>query len=189
MAQHGKVGIRLDSKAKKRLLTCESTGKAPVLGSEAGGRIKIERSADSRCDPRDRNLFGVELAAAIREKFTHSDRDADKCPARRAAALAHFFCRSPRAPGSGQGHIEPSGLRASRPLCEPSPGRVAEPAARGCVPGPAESHQKSLARLVRGSADAVRGGAAEAAAARRRTAGIEHVVNVARDRRFDRLQL
>ncbi len=71
VAQDGEVRIRLDRIADKRRLGGKGRGKAPIKGGEAGRGIEIERGPDGRCDPRDRNVFGVQLAAAIGEDVTH----------------------------------------------------------------------------------------------------------------------
>jgi hypothetical protein len=71
VAQDGEVRIRLERIADKRRLGGEGLGKAPVKGGEAGRGIEIERGTDGCRDPRDRNIFGVQLAAAIEEDLTH----------------------------------------------------------------------------------------------------------------------
>src|ERR1700730_17045174 len=71
VAQNGEVRIRLDRIADKRRLGGEGLGKAPVKGGEAGRGVEIEWGTDGRRDPRDRNLFSVQLAAAIGEDVTH----------------------------------------------------------------------------------------------------------------------
>src|ERR1700758_5278117 len=61
MAEYGKVRIRLYRVADQGPLGGEGLGKAPVCAGKAGAGIEIKRSADRRRDPRDRDLFGVQL--------------------------------------------------------------------------------------------------------------------------------
>ncbi len=77
-AQHGEVGIGLDRIADERPLGAERAGKAAILSGEGRGRIDIEGRADRRRDASERDLLGVELAAAIGEELTHADTTADR---------------------------------------------------------------------------------------------------------------
>ena len=93
--QNGEVGIGLDRVADQRLLAEESVGKTLVLGGEGRCGIKVKGGADGSRDPRNRDLFGVQLTAAIGKEITHSDRGAERCWVHRAEVPARPFLPQP----------------------------------------------------------------------------------------------
>src|SRR5262249_10868882 len=94
-AQDSEVRVGFDRVANQRPLRRKGLGEAPILRSEGGCRIEIERGAYGHRDLRDRDPFGLQLAAAITEEITHSDKGVGKLPARPGAAPAVPSCRTP----------------------------------------------------------------------------------------------